>query len=389
MTGDGEARGWGWVAHLRGGGTTPWAEWHAPAPPAEQGGLYLPGAQQLELLRRLNAVRGPSPALAERVLATSAPGRGRPDLGLVGVLAESRFGPPPVDPAELPTHELVRVTTSLIAEDVAHAGDPAPQRPARLLRRRYRVLGDPELARPVREALIADRRPPGGRSAVVVVTGTDVASMLVHVWTARSFGAGARPWPEWISTEVRRPTLLAGIDLAALAAGWAGRVGSARVHVLLGDPRPATRLAGARRVRPVLLDLSADAVELARRTGPVLGSLVSPELRTQLMWHRLRPVLAATGGPPLVVPDRHRARLVEQTASLRRRLALGDYAVHGELPDPSDRPGVTAPDEERVLALAMRLLLDAPFAAPGAETGAGGEAPADPQDTTTEAGEDT
>jgi hypothetical protein len=50
---------------------------------------------------------------------------------------------------------------------------------------------------------------------------------------------------------------------------------------------------------------------------------------------------------------------------------------------------VTAPDEERVLALAMRLLLDAPFAAPGAETGAGGEAPADPQDTTTEAGEDT
>lgn len=378
MNGDGEARGWGWVAHLRGGGTTPWSGWQTPAPPAEQAGRYLPGAQQLELLRRLNLVRRPTAALAERVLATSAPGRGRPDLGLVGVLPDSRFGPPPVDPSDLPDRELVRVATSLIAEDV-RGGDPPAQRPARLLRRRYRVLGDPELARPVREALIADRRPPGGRSAVVVVTGTDLATMLVHVWTARSFGAGARPWHEWIATEIRRPTLLPVIDLATVADQWSGRVGAARVHVLLGDPRPAVRLAGARRPRPVLLDLSADAVELARRTGPVLGSLVSPERRTRLMWHRLRPVLAAAGGPALVVPARHRTRLQEQTAALRRRLAAGDYAVHGDLPDPSDRPGVTAPDEERVLALAMRLLLDAPLAQP--ETGDATH--------TTEAGGDT
>jgi hypothetical protein len=379
VNGDGEARGWGWVAHLRDGGTTPWSAWQAPAPPAEQAGRYLPGAQQLELLRRLNLVRRPTPALTERVLATSAPGRGRPDLGLVGVLAESRFGPPPVDPGDLPHRELVRVATSLIAEDI-RADDPPAPRPARLLRRRYRLLGDPELARPVREALIADRRPPGGRSAVVIVTGTDLATMLVHVWTARSFGAGARPWREWITSEVRRPTLLPGIDLAAVAEQWSHRVGAHRVHVLLGDPRPAVRLAGARRPRPVLLELSADAVELARRTGPVLGSLVSPERRTLLMWHRLRPVLAATGGPALVVPARHRERLGEQTAALRRRLAAGDYAVHGDLPDPSDRPGVTAPDEERVLALAMRLLLDAPLARP--ETG-------DATDTTTQAGEDT
>jgi hypothetical protein len=388
VSGDGEARAWGWVAHLRSGGRTPWRGWHDPAPPAEQAGRYLPGAQQLELLRRLNALGRPSPVLAERVLATSAPGRGRPDLGLVGVLPEFRFGPPPVDPAELPTRELVRVVTALIAEDVARAGDPAPQRPARLLRRRYRVLGDPELARSVREALIADRRPPGGRSAVVVVTGTDLASMLVHVWTARSLGAGARRWPEWVAGEVRRPTVLPGIDLAAVAAHWAGRVGPTRVHVLPGDAgdlRRATRLAGARRARPVLLDLSADAVELARRTGPVLGSLVSPETRTHLMWHRLRPVLAATDGPPLVVPDRYRRHLVEQTAVLRRRLALGNYAVHGELPDPSDRPGVTAPDEDRVLDLAMRLLLEAPLATPHSATHQAGAA----RDTTTEAGEDT
>jgi len=385
VNGDGEARGWGWVAHLRGGGTTPWAAWQTPAPPAEQAGRYLPGAQQLELLRRLNLVRRPTATLAERVLATSAPGRGRPDLGLVGVLEESRFGPPPVDPADLPHRELVRVATSLIAEDV-RAGDPPAPRPARLLRRRYRVVGDPELARPVREALIADRRPPGGRSAVVIVTGTDVASMLVHVWTARSFGAGARPWPEWIASEVRRPSLLAGIDLAEVADQWSRRVGPQRVHVLLGDPRPAVRLAGARRARPVLLDLSADAVELARRTGPVLGSLVSPERRTLLMWHRLRPVLAATDGPALVVPARYRSRLREQSAALRRGLAAGDYAVHGDLPDPTDRPGVAAPDEERVLALAMRLLLDAPLAPPEPEN----ESENEPDNSDpTEAGDDT
>ena len=48
----GPARAAAWVAHLREGGTTPWAEWtgtvDGPTPPV------LPGAQQLELLRRVN-----------------------------------------------------------------------------------------------------------------------------------------------------------------------------------------------------------------------------------------------------------------------------------------------------------------------------------------------
>jgi hypothetical protein len=75
------------------------------------------------------------------------------------------------------------------------------------------------------------------------------------------------------------------------------------------------------------------------------------------MWHRLRPTLAAHPGPPLRVPRRHRAWLDEQARDLRRRLAAGDYAVHGELGGPPTGPGVAAPDEERVLALAVRLLL--------------------------------
>jgi hypothetical protein len=370
---DGEARAWGWVAHLRGGGTTPWSAWRDPAPPEEQAGRYLPGAQQLELLRRLNQVRVPAPELSGRVLTASAPGRGRPDLGLIGVLPVTRFGPAPVDPSVLPPDELVRVATALIAEDVAAAGDPPEPRAPRRFRRRYRLLGDPELARPYREALVADGRPPGGAGATVVVLGTDLERMLVHAWTARCFGTeGVRPWPEWVAAAVRGGSLPPRIDLAEVARTWAGRVGGGRVHVVLDDPRRAARLAGLRKPRDST-DLSADAVELARRIGPVLGSLVPPERRSQLLWHRLRPALAGFDGVALRVPDRHRPWLAERDADLRRRLTRGDYAVHGDLAPPVPRPvaqpgqlsadshGVAAPDDERVLALAMQVLLGAPI----------------------------
>jgi hypothetical protein len=363
-TPDAEARAWGWVAHLRQGGTTPWSAWERVAPPAGQGGPFLPGAQQLELVRRLNLQGPPQPELAARVLATSAPGRGRPDLGLVGVLPRTTFGPPPVDPVELPPDELVRVATSLIAEDVVAAGDPAPPRKPRRLQRRYRLLGDPELARPIREVLVADGRPPGGSSATVVVVGTALDQMLVHVWIARSFGAGVRPWPEYLASELARRRLSPRIDLAAVATRWAGRVGSGRVHVVLDDQARAARLAGRRRAVPGTTELSADAVELARRTAPVVGTLVTPERRSLLMWHRLHPVLTAYDGPPVRVPEVHHAWLTEHTADLRRRLARGDYAVHGHLAEPADRPGVTAPDEDGVLALAMQVLLGPPIGAP-------------------------
>jgi hypothetical protein len=357
-----EARAWGWVAHLRDGGTTPWSAWGSVAAADDQSGRYLPGAQQLELLRRLNQRRLPSPELADRVLATSAPGRGRPDLGLVGVLQESAFGPPPVDPAELPADELVRVATALIAEDTVAAGDPLEPRTPRLLRRRYRVMGDPEQAITLRDTLLADGRPPGSRRATVVVAGTDLGTMLVHVWTARSLGAGVRAWPDWLAGEVRRHTLLDRIDLAALAQTWVPRVGAGRVHVVLDDPRRAARLVRGIRSRiPMPGPLSADAVELARRTAPVVGSLVTPERRTALMWHRLRPVLAACPGPELRVPTRHRSWLDEHTRDLRRRLSAGDYAVHGALPEPVEGAGVMEPDEERVLELAIEVLLGPPI----------------------------
>jgi hypothetical protein len=96
-----------------------------------------------------------------------------------------------------------------------------------------------------------------------------------------------------------------------------------------------------------------------------VGTLVTPERRTALMRHRLRPVLAAYAGPGLRVPRRYRPWIAEHTADLRRRLATGDYAVHGALPEPSGRlsgrSGVTVPDEDGVLALALQVLLGPPI----------------------------
>jgi hypothetical protein len=365
-----EARAWGWVAHLRDGGTTPWAAWGTDAAADEQVSRFLPGAQQLELLRRLNQQQLPPPELADRILATSAPGRGRPDLGLVGVLPDSGFGPPPVDPARLPADELVRVATALIAEDTVAAGDPLEPTTPRLLRRRYRALGDPEGAGALRAQLSAAGRPPGRRHATVVIAASDVASMLAHVWTARALGAGAPPWPAWLASEVRRDALPPRVDVAGLAEAWVPRVGAGRVHVVIDDPRRAVRLASGRR-RGIAMPrpLSADAVELARRTAPVVSTLVAPERRTALMRHRLRPVLAAHPGPPLRMPGRYSAWLDEQTVTLRDRLSAGDYAVHGALPAPVRPRGAAMPDEERVLALAMKVLLGPPIGVTGEEDG--------------------
>ena len=200
----GPARAAAWVAHLREGGTTPWAEWtgtvDGPTPPV------LPGAQQLELLRRVNQRAAVPDALVERVLAASAAGRGRPDLELVGARPASDFGPPPVDPADLPAEELLRVAALLLAEDLAAEGDPderhdRPDDLGRLLgdaarrmkrsgrgpwlrpwRTKYKLVGDPWRADALRRDLIARGRPPGGRGALVLVVADDLATMLGDLW---------------------------------------------------------------------------------------------------------------------------------------------------------------------------------------------------------------
>jgi hypothetical protein len=362
----GEQRAWGWVAHLREGGTTPWQAWEGLG---ESRGRYLPGAQQLELLRRLNQAGRPSAALADSVLAASAAGRGRPDLELAGAVPESAFGPAPVDPADLPAGELVRVAASVLADQVADAGLPEAEvrRGASWWRRGYRLVGDPELADPLRDQLVARGRPPGGREPRLLVVGSDLATMTAHAWTHRAFTEGVNAWREWLRQLRERREVPARADLLAVCRAWERRVGKARVHVVL-DLGAVPRLAGDRRSLAAPVPAAGEAGELARRVGSVLGLLVLPDVRETLLTTRLRPRVeeAARSLPrtsALVVPPEARDWVESAAERMREGIKRAGYAVHGDLDDlvprwsaPAGTGGGPAP--QATLDLAVRVLLD-------------------------------
>ena len=406
----GEERAWGWVAHLRDGGTTPWLEWYergqwasqwASQSPTRSRGRYLPGAQQMELLRRLNAAGRPAVDLADRVLAASAAGRGRPDLELSGAGPESSFGPAPVDPAGLPAGELVRVAASVLADELvdqaaSEADRPAggtvlsppgpdmPRPAARRLdprwaraswwRRGYRLVGDPELSDPLRARMVARGRPPGGREPRILVLGTDVATMAAHAWTHRAFTEGVNAWREWLRQMRERRELPARLDLLTVARNWERRVGHDRVHVVL-DPSAVPRLLRDRRTLATRAawpaTLPGECGELSRRVGSVLGLLVLPEQRQPLLSDLLRPRVTAAaaragGGRPLVVPPAHREWVEAAAEKMREGIRSAGYAVHGDLATlvprwPADGDLAEAgPSPGATLDLAIRVLLDDP-----------------------------
>ncbi len=362
---DAERRAWGWVAALRAGETTPWQSWTGTA---DRTGRYLPGAQQLELLRRINLAGPPLPTLADRVLAASAPGRGSPDLELVGAQGDAeppRWGPRPVDPVDLPDSELVRVATGLLAEDVVAHGTPPPPTPRRgpWRPRSYRVVGDPWWADAAREELVRQGRPPGGRRPTVLVLGRDFATMVADAYTAGAFGAGVAPWIEWLGSPRRRTPPRA--DLHAAAHSWAGRVGPDRLRIVL-DPQLLARAVGTRRALPEPPRLAADAVHLAARVAAPLGLLVLPEERRRLLRGGLLPRLLDCPGAPLTLPASHHRWAVRRAERMRAAIRDAGYPVLGDLdtllPRLDPVPGTAAgqgpaPDDEAgVLALAVRLL---------------------------------
>lgn len=390
MSATGPARAAAWVAHLRAGGTTPWAQFtdvvDGPTP------RILPGAQQLELLRRINLRTsdgaGPVPdAMVERVLSASAAGRGRPDLELVGARPASEFGPPPVDPADLPAEELLRVAALLLAEDLAAQGpDNRPDGLGRLLgeaarqvkhrgrgpwlrpwRTKYRLVGDPWRAEALRTDLVRRGRPPGGRGAVVLVVADDLATMLADLWTDRCFSTGVAvpPWGAWLDSLAGRRRIARGADPARAAALWTSRVGRERVRIVLDGTQLAPLLGVGAVVAPPAP--SADGVELARLVSGALGLLVTPEPGRRILLERLLPRLLVRPGPPLVVPPELHRWVHRRSIRLREEVRRGDYPVVGEVDALVSRPrvlaarGAAAPggaSDERVLALAVDLLVD-------------------------------
>lgn len=364
---DGSARAWGWVAHLRDGGTVPWTDWAGSAEPA---GPVLPGAQQLELLRRVNEAGRPGGPLVARVLAVDPPRRSRPGLPLVAGPPVPDHGPRPVDPGDLAARELARIAAVLLAEDLATADPPEPRRGwRRPWRIRYRLLGDPEHVAALRSHLVARGRPEGGVGPVVVV-GTDTSRMLVDAWTAQSLRDGSGPWRAWLTRRAQRGGLPRAVDLTRLARENVDLPTTRRVHVVT-DPARAARLLGVRR-GPSVPPLAAAAVDLGRRVSGALRPLALPDRRRRLVGGVLRPALAEVPGLPLVLPAGHRDWVRDEADRLHRQLGRARYPVHGDpaLVLPVDRAGVEEPDVTETLALAIRMLLTGALRGPlGEESG--------------------
>lgn len=350
-------RAWGWVAHLREGGTTPWAQWQGQA---ADHGRVVPGAQQLELLRRLNAAGRPSPALADRVLTASAVGRGQPDLELSGAAHDRPFGARPVDPADLPDSELVRVATSLLAEDLVAGGVRRPPegfpRPWRV---RYHLGGDPLLAEDLRTHLTRVGRPPGGPHPRALVLGAPADHLVADAWSRRCFEQGVERWPDFVRQWSQRRSLPPRVDLATVADAMAARHGREAVRVVM-DPAALPGLVGVRRL-PAWGRPGADTVELGRRIAGALGLLVPPSRRQELLRWTLWPRIPRTATPPVGVPEEHLDWVADMARRTTRRLRRAGYPVVGDLAGlvPAAAAG-RAPDRlaSQVLDLALRMLLD-------------------------------
>jgi hypothetical protein len=292
-----------WVGHLRAGGTTPWRDWVSlgisdePASGPLDGDL--PGASQLELLRRLNLVRadvtlGVPPdvmvAVADRLVQRAGPGRGPTELPLLwpsspDLTSSGRVGTP-VDPGSLPAGELLRVGAGLLADLVRELPTPAavaPEDPARSRQRAVRrapsfVLdGPPRTVPGLRSALAAQglrehrprlswlggRRPPT-RPDLVIVPLLPLEDLLGEVWEERARRGSPRGWRRFVQDLTGRPHLPPGADPTITARRWAQQVGPERVHVLTPDrlDDELRRLLGAEpstgrghRIAPVLVDV--------------------------------------------------------------------------------------------------------------------------------------
>ena len=361
----GERRAWAWVEHLRQGGTTPWASF---TDEGEARGPLLPGAIQLEVLRRLNLLAGtPQPALADRVLESSAPGRGQPDLQLAGAIDWSGFGPPPVDPADLTSDELVRLAVGVLAELTVDA-DPgpveAPRLPKRMpWRRAFHVVGNPLAGDETREALARAGRHSGRRSPVAVVLADDLGGMFADLWTWRVRRTLSTPFPSWVGQWAKRDELPRPLDTAAVAARWARKVGADNVHVVVQRHPEAevARIVGARRpLDGAHAGLSGAAAQLVRNANGVLRVLVDADRHQHLLDTVLLPWLADEHGPRWAVPKRHEEWVRRRAERLREELSAGRYALHGDLDLLVPGPGnAQQPSDVAVLDIALRTLLRA------------------------------
>ena len=348
-------RAWGWLAHLRAGGVTPWLAWSGEGSGGGESAGRLPGAQQLELVRRLNALAPLDGSLIEQILSTGGPGRGQQDLALVGDDAPA-FGAAPVDPATMPADELVRLASGVLADLVVERAQPAPAeaRP-KLLRPRYLLRGDPWLTRSARTQLRVRGLPPGGRRARGLVVVDPLDDFCADLWSALSAHALVPRWSTWLQRLDEH--LPPRVDPVAQAAALARRRGVGRVEICVGFDVVGEVL-GSPLTPPARL--SHAALEAMRHVRGVLRVTVGEPGTRALVQSTLIPWLGAGDDAELPRPGVPRMLLPWLRAEAKRwQDGLAGYPVRGgslEQLAPGDPVRTSPPTDDEILHVLLRTL---------------------------------
>ena len=334
-----------WAAHLREGGTTEWSRWiptpGSPALPA--GGGRLPGAAQLELLRRIN-LEGPLPHRVDHVLWRPAPGRGAPQ----------RVLPSPACAVAAPCREVLRVATGVLADlVVALPAGRSPETPPPRTKRRvpsFALDGLPVTVAGLRADLAAagllehrPRKPWFGRARaddpdVVILVVGPVAEAFREVWSRRVQEGSGRRWRRFLGSCAKRDELPGKADQLHTVEQWTSRVGPGNVHVVTTDGLH-DQVAGILGRRPGSdphrrpgdpLDLPPTQLDVVRRINGVLPFLLpAPEQAARRA--RLVALLDRSEHPVrLEVPSRDRAWVAACGERLEQGIRLSGCPVHGE-----------------------------------------------------------
>jgi hypothetical protein len=361
-----------WAAHLRSGGTTTWSAWleqDHPAPDAAATGPT-PDAVHLEVVRLLNErAGGPVGDLADRVLTTASPGRGRVDVPLPWPSQPRYYGSPALDPSRLPADELIRLAVGVLA----HLAPGLPAAPAAPVsrawplpwRRRFRLHGSPQTAAALRAELLGQGLVESDWRPVHVVLARPLEVMMAERWAARARRGASAKWSTIWRRQVRAGRLPRALDVATIAQQLEERPHET-VHVVIArDAEQAARTtAGLLGARPAPVAGTADPThtDLLRRVNrltaltAVLGQVRDLAARLSAA---LDEVAAPGPPPPPSVPAFARDWARDVAASAAGDLRAAGYAVHGDPDDlaPAEdrRPGTI--DRDRTLELALAACL--------------------------------
>ena len=366
-----------WADRLRAGSTQTWTDF-LESGETTRGATgatgTLPGAAQLELVRRLATLPDlrATPGfddLADLVLTTAGPGRGLVDVPLPWPARDHEvdlLGTPAIAPEELPAEEVLRACTgTLVRLLAAEPLEPVRRasRPWRPWRRGFTLLGAPTTVELVRGALLGCGLREGGPRTTYLVLGGPLEELMAQRWSARvRAGAGLRWQRMWrlAATNDRVPP---GIAIPTIASHLAEEFDASRVHVVLGEDAGATlglvgEILGVS-AEPVAHRYDPLATDLLRRINPVLTLAVGEEGRRDVVTRLWPDVAGGEDSGPLGVPAGQVGWATG--AGERMAVALGGarYAVHGDpaLVVPTRRPGVRrAPDPDDVLAHALTVV---------------------------------